>query len=40
MRYDSRESMQKFTSEKAFKQGFEHKDASVEATYVYACIME
>jgi hypothetical protein len=40
VRYDSRESMQKFISEKAFKQGFEHKDASVEATYVYACIME
>ncbi len=40
VRYDSRESMQKFTSEKAFKQGFKHKDASVEATYVYACIME
>jgi len=40
VRYDSRESMQKFISEKAFKQGFKHKDASVEATYVYACIME
>ena len=40
VRYDSRESMQKFISEKAFKQGIEHKDASLEATYVYACIME
>jgi hypothetical protein len=40
VKYDSRESMQKFTSETAFKQGIEHKDASLEATYVYACIME
>ena len=40
VKYDSGESMQKFTSEKVFKQGIEHKDASLEATYVYACIKE
>ncbi len=37
VRYASRESMLNFTSEKAFKQSIGHKDASLEATYVYAC---
>jgi len=37
VKYDSPESWQKFISEDAFKAGIEHKDASIEATYVYAC---
>jgi len=40
VKYASRESMQKFISEKAFQQSIEHKDASLEATYVYAGTME
>jgi len=40
VKYASRESMQKFISEKAFQKSFEHKDASLEATYVYAGTME
>ena len=39
VKYASRESMQKFISEKAFQQSIEHKDASLEATYVYACFL-
>jgi len=36
VKYASRESLQKFVSEDAFKAGYEHKDAALEATYVYA----
>jgi len=37
VKYASTESMRAFTSEDAFQKAIEHKDASLEVTYVYAC---